>query len=282
MRRLLRSWVVAAVLVACLCVADAASAQGGAHETAQGGAGPTFEVATLKQVADSDAEFISIFPERKGDRFTWTMNLTNMMSYAYDIPWMRIVGVEPDGHFYAVTAKLDPSATEEQARQMLQALLVERLKLVAHRETREVQGYALVVGKNGPKLVTADASGEPPPQPPDMRGAPATAARGRIFSILPEKGVLSVVGRDVSMAQLADELSKDMKTAVVDRTGLTGRYYFDLRFDPSSNNPDFPMDADAPVGPVFSAVQDVGLKLEKQKVRVEYLVVEHAEKPAAE
>jgi uncharacterized protein (TIGR03435 family) len=39
-----------------------------------------------------------------------------------------------------------------QLRQMLQKLLVERCKLMAHRATREMPVYVVTVGKNGPKL----------------------------------------------------------------------------------------------------------------------------------
>jgi uncharacterized protein (TIGR03435 family) len=204
-----------------------------------------------------------------------------MLSYAYNIPYTRMEGFQDSGQAYVVTAKIDPSATDEQARLMLQALLLERLKMTAHRETREMQGYALVIAKNGPKLKEADAAGQPPPMPEDMKQFPVTAYQGRIITHIPEKGVFAALGRGVSVSQLADELSKDLKTPMTDQTGLTGKYYFELKFQMpdvqiSANPDDF-----APAADISSALPDqLGLKLEKAKVPAEYLVVEHAEKPA--
>ncbi len=216
------------------------------------------------------------------------MFLSDMLCYAYHISGPGLVGYKENHNLYSVVAKIEPTATDDQARAMMQGLLVEKLKLVAHRETREVQGYALVPAKNGPKLKAADPSDPLPPTPDSMNGAPPTANLGRTLSIvLPEKGaltgVLSLVGRGVSMGQLAGELSKDLKTPVVDRTGLTGKYFFELRFqmpDPQvSANADDP----APGADISYALPDqLGLKLEKAKVPAGYLVVDHAEKPAAE
>ena len=224
---------------------------------------------------------VSMYPRRSGDRFTWVMFLSDMLCYAYNVPAAGLVGYKEDHHLYSVVAKIEPAATEDEARAMLQGLLVERLKLVAHRETREVQGYALVLAKNGPKLKAANPSDPLPPTPDSMNGAPATSYQGRTLSIFPGKGVLSLVGRGVSMRQLADELSKDLRTPVVDRTELTGKYFFELKSQMpnpqvSANSDDLAQAAD-----IFSALPDeLGLKLEKQKVSAEFLAVEHSEKPA--
>jgi len=253
--------------------------------TAQTNTNPRFEVATLKPYSvDSPGPMpLSMFPRRNGDRFTWCMFLSEMLSYAYNIPDTRIEGFKSPMDAYVVTATMDPSATDAQARLMLQALLAEKLKLVVHRETREAPGYALVVGKNGPKMKTADASGDPPPMPEDLKGITASANKGRIFTHVPERGVLAAVGRGVSMPQLADELSKNLKTPVEDKTGLVGNYYFELRFQ----EPEAQLAADqsefAPAADISSALPDqLGLKLEKAKVPAEYLVVQHWEMPAAE
>ncbi len=53
---------------------------------------------------------------------------------------------------YDVIAKVTPDASKEQRMVMLQSLLAERFKLVVHRETKELPIYALVAGKNGPRL----------------------------------------------------------------------------------------------------------------------------------
>src|SRR5262249_51168973 len=65
---------------------------------------------------------------------------------------------------YDIEAVADPRAfppgmtardRNDKLRVMLQALLADRFKLVAHRESKEGPVYAIVVGKNGPKLQRA-------------------------------------------------------------------------------------------------------------------------------
>ena len=239
-----------------------------------------FEVATLKR---SDVSVVmSIVPERRGDRFTFhSAPLSWMISYAYNVPVSRIE-VQTNG-LYSVDAKIDPSATEEQARLMLQSLLEERLKMTVHRETREVQGYALVVAKNEPKLKDADPSAKPPAMPNYM-AVPVTRFQGQTITVgAAARGVSAVVGRGGPISQLADQLSNVLRTPVVDRTRLTGKYYFELKFQ----NPAYQMSTSeeeyTPAPDLSSALPDqLGLKLEKAKVPAEFLVVEHWEQPAVE
>jgi uncharacterized protein (TIGR03435 family) len=53
---------------------------------------------------------------------------------------------------FNILAKLPAGANKTQIPEMLQAVLAERFGLVVHRESKEQQVYALVVGKDGPKL----------------------------------------------------------------------------------------------------------------------------------
>jgi uncharacterized protein (TIGR03435 family) len=53
---------------------------------------------------------------------------------------------------FDIVAKLPVGATFTQFRLMLQNLLVERFDLAAHRETRELPGYEMVVAKGGLKI----------------------------------------------------------------------------------------------------------------------------------
>ncbi len=246
---------------------------------------PAFEVATLKKTQD-DGPVVAVHfaPQRSGDRFTWPDTfLLAMIEYAYNVPATHIEGFQDDRHLYTLAATLDPSVTEDQARLMLQALLQERLKMTVHRETRDSQGYALVVVKNGPKITAADPAAPLPPMPPDMNGAPVTAFQNRIITHAPEGGVYATLGRGVTMRQLADELSDVLKTPVADRTGMAGKYFFEVRFEPPNAPISASQDDLAPAAEIYSALPaQLGLKLEKAKVPAEYLVVEHWEQPAAE
>src|ERR1022692_4004995 len=93
-------------------------------------------------------------------------SLSDILALAYGVVPVQIVG--PDylkaGRF-DILAKLPTGATEEQVPQMLQALLAERFGLVAHREKRESQIYALVVSKGGLKKMKPATEAEMAPEP---------------------------------------------------------------------------------------------------------------------
>jgi len=154
---------------------------------------------------------------------------------------------------------------------MLQSLLLDRFKLTFHRETKDLAVYALVTGKNGPKLHASETAGE-------MK---------RQFRI--GRGQINLEG--ATMAGLADALSNLVGRNVLDRTGISGNYDIKLEWTPDESEPSMfkgpPADgagAGAPApdasGPsVFTAIQEqLGLKLEAQKGPVEVMVIEHIEK----
>lgn len=266
-----RTMAMVAVVVASLGGADLARAQANAR--------PAFEVATLKPSADR--RIACIVPEREGDRFTCHgAPLSWLIAYAYNVPVSRIEVT--GGGLYSVDAKIDPSVTEEQARLMLRALLEERLKLVARMETREMQGYTLVIAKGGLKIKEADSSAEPPPWPPYI-AAPLTYGQGHATTANVGGGILGTVGRNAPISQLTDELSNQLKVPVVDRTGLTGRYYFELKFQNPAYQVSTTSEDYTPAADLSTALpEQLGLRLEKAKVQADYLVVEHWEQPRAE
>ena len=126
--------------------------------------------------------------------------------------------------------------------------------------------YALVVSKNGPKL--KEAADE---------GATQIGADGR-----------EIVFERASMGQLAGTVGRSVDRPVIDETGLKGLYNFRLAWAkedrPIPNGtavgtvePNNPNDAPS----IFTALQELGLKLEARKAPVEVLVVDHIEKPSA-
>lgn len=242
----------------------------------------SFEVASVKAVSDSGGppNGFSMTPRRSGGRISWVTNPVLLLRYAYHLPDWRIVradksdknGEEP---FYAIEATMDAAATDDQVRLMLQKLLVDRFRIASHREMKEVQGYALVVARNGPKIKPV-AAGETPAMPAYLSGKSAEAFSGRILTSAEGKGTSALTGRGVTMAQLVDELSAQLNTLVLDRTGMAGNYYFGFKFLRVGSVPA----PDTEGMTIFDAVQsELGLRLEKQKGTVEVLVVEHLEKP---
>lgn len=147
---------------------------------------------------------------------------------------------------------------------MLQALLADRCKLVVHRVPAEIQGYALVIAKRGPKLTETPAD-ETLPTGVRMPGGGILVPYQR-----GEAPRISYFG--VSMATFAQNLKGFVAAPVVDQTGLTGKYDFvldgrvDVPSGPDPNNWDF---------------DQLGLELKPVKLPTETIVIDHIERPSA-
>jgi len=230
-----------------------------------------FEVASVKRL-HAPAR-LTLSPTRSGGRITWTAERQFFVRYAYHLqPW-RVSGLEPDDSMYQIDATTDPSATEDQVRLMFQTLLADRFKLAVHRETRELNGYGLVAGRNGPKIHPVSAGEQPAAMPEWFKGKPGLAVdlEGKAI-VTVEYGQLALTGRRITMAQLAEALQQPLGAFVLDQTGLAGRYYVAMQFA----RQDDPGNTEVPS--LAAAVQEqLGLKLEKQKGPVEMLVVDHME-----
>jgi uncharacterized protein (TIGR03435 family) len=134
---------------------------------------------------------------------------------------------------------------------MLQALLVERFRLIARRESEETPVYALVAGKGGFKLKETEM------------GPGGT-------SISPGK----LAATKMSMARFAEFLSGQVDRPVVNMTGIPGIYDFTLEWTQDAQAaPDAGLAAD-----IYAAIAQLGLKLEKRQAPVEMLIIDHVQK----
>jgi len=169
----------------------------------------------------------------------------------------------------------DPVRQREMLHAMLQALLAERCKLVVHREMKDRSTYAIMVGKNGPKLPAAETA-----ENADLDALQAKYPNSRSVPGGPgvwsntENGGIDFYG--VKMGILALWMSDFAKEPVVDKTGLTGRY--DIHIPRMQNMQADSGGADG-LPTVFSVMDGFGLKLEKQKDQVEVLVIDYVERP---
>ena len=157
---------------------------------------------------------------------------------------------------------------------MLRKLLVDRFNLRFHREQKELSIYTLTVARNGHKLRASTISPDTSPQgPPPL-----------LFVVsLP---VVQLPGRYATIAELASVMQRSvLDRPVVDKTGISGRYDFDLEFTPDESlfggalgkNTD-----DANMPGLFSAIQQqLGLRLQAARGPVEALVIDRAEPPSA-
>jgi uncharacterized protein (TIGR03435 family) len=192
----------------------------------------------------------------RGQIMIRNMTLHRLVELAYSVSPAQVVGPDwMENVRFDVTAKYPPDANAADRWLMLRALLEERFKLAVHRESREVQGYALVVAKGGFKLKPVEA-GE---NDTDHAG-------GRVQTL---------TAKSTSIASLAGLAARYLGAVVIDKTGIDGVYDFQLRWTSDGENTD---NADAP--PLFPvAIQEtLGLRLQAQKVPAEVIVVDHAER----
>jgi uncharacterized protein (TIGR03435 family) len=286
------------VVAACATVAASTFA---AHVRAQTApaAPAAFEVASIKPNKTGDGRvMVGMAP---GGRFTATnIPAQFLIRQAFNIQDFQIVGA-PDwlrSDRFDVVAKApegDGNITGEQMRPMVRALLEERFKLTSHTETREMGIYALVKaradGKLGASLAPAAtdcaaargrrAGGPPPPLPQPGQKINCGLMMG--------PGKLNAGG--TSMSELARSLSQQVGRVVVDKTGLTGGFDFELTYTPVQigtggplGAPDgAPVAADPNAPNLFTALQEqLGLKLDSERGPVEVLVIDHIEQPVAD
>ena len=249
-----------------------------------------FEVAAVR--ANPSGEIAARFDDLPGGRFVAINTSVRMLILdAYRISDRQLVGA-PDwtrGERFDVNAKLEREApivrgTAGERQLALRSLLAQRFKLRVHRETRQVPMYALVMAradrKPGPilKPSSSDCSAEgmraradaaQAGQPvPGMCGTRATAGR------------LQFGGRMTDLARALSG-SAEIGRIVIDQTGLTGAWEFQLTFVPPQQRPPgqepIPVDPEAPS--LITALQEqLGLKLESIQGPMEFLVVDRVER----
>jgi uncharacterized protein (TIGR03435 family) len=208
---------------------------------------------------------------------------------AYRVNAFQISGPDWMGReSFDIAAKLPEGSTKEQIPEMLQALLAERFKLAVRRETKEQTVYALLVSKDGSKLKEAEphAPGSDKPFPNGAGGrrllAVQQSADGRrTFSML--NGSMLLEAEKISLPDLAFILMRYVDdTPVVDMPGLKGYYQIALpvpeatlgsRGGRGPHAGENSTDAADPSVTIFASVQKLGLKLERRKAPVEYIVV---------
>jgi uncharacterized protein (TIGR03435 family) len=195
------------------------------------------------------------------------------------------VEAKTDDETAAKLQMLSPLERNQQLMLMLQALLAERCKLQVEHATKDLPVYALVVGRNGPKLQPSA-----PPEDNSSERVSSVGIAGKAGPNITMTGRGSMRAIFTDMDTLANALSGSAGRPVVNKTGLTGHYDFALNWTPdevqvSSGGPksglsDMPLpDASAPS--LFTALQEqLGLKLEPEKAPMPIILIKHLQRPA--
>jgi len=256
--------------------------------------GIKFDVATFKLNRTGMPPKSLVFPPN-GDGFIGTFRpIRDYIRYVYASPLtgtsFHFTNEPPwvDNDYYNIQAKVaaeDIAAWQklnvEEEKIPLAGFLADYFKLRFHTDTHQYPYYSLIVAKGGPKLKLY--------KPTDTLKLPWN---GQTITG-PFSGWVSYnqyIAQGVTMAQLAEALTRNMGRNIVDKTGLPDRYDFTLTctFDQTpepdvpnaSGRPVYQMPAEYSAPSIFVAIkQDLGLKLVSTKGPVEGIVIDHIERP---
>jgi uncharacterized protein (TIGR03435 family) len=231
-----------------------------------------FEVASVKPTNPDEPRVVWLtYP---GGRVVITnYTLTLLIEAAYGSSIYRIEGGPDwaDSDYYSITAKAPagspaaafvppapncPPTPEIQA--MIRSLLADRFGLKVHHETRVLPVYALIIAKGGPKLQPAQ---DPTAQPK--------------WTVV--NGISKVQNR--TTAWLVDILERHFARTILDQTGLTGSYDFELKYDSRAHIDPAQDDVERPINSDLES--QLGLRLKATKGPVEIIVIDEARRPAA-
>lgn len=275
----------AAVAIGLIVVAARVAGAQDAPDSAAPVSAPEFDVASVRTNTGGGSTSYSYrwFP---GGRFSASnVSLLRLVHLAFDLRSEHQLLGAPG---WIASERFDieavPAVTVDQTPQrlmMLQALLRDRFRLVVRVEPVEVPVYALV-------RTRADA-----PLPPTLRESTCTVAARRDPSPLmtaaaeppagtPYCGVGldrdrgRISGTAGSIGSLLVMLRQLVDRRIVDRTGLTGRYDFELTWSP---DPDARSGTAIAHAAIFSAIQDLGLKLQPVLAPADGYEIERIERP---
>jgi len=228
-------------------------------------ADPDWEVATVKP---SDAEGNNSGFHSQGRRMTIQhRTVKDMLIIGYGMHEKQLVGMpgwaESDRWDVEGVVDVEGNPNLTQLQGLVRKILVERFGLHTHTEKREMGVYAITVAKGGPKLEKSKS---------DPNGSMSENDNDN-------GGQRTMRMKNAAMGDFALVMKYAADRPVLDQTGLTGRYDFQLKwtFDDSKA----PTDGTAAPG-LFTAVQEqIGLKLEPTKASADVLVVDGVERPAA-
>ncbi len=182
-------------------------------------------------------------------------------------------------------AKGNPNAEMMQGP-MLQALLEDRFKLKIHRETRTVPVYALTVAQGGSRLKPF-TEGSCIPMP--LTVPHPALAPGQEYCKVRVRMRPAVDAQGSTLAEFSQLLDLVLDRPVIDKTGIAGKFDIHLEFAADAATPKFLPGGDLArfaeaasnrAGPsIFTAIQQLGLKLEPTQGSRDFLVIDHVERP---
>jgi uncharacterized protein (TIGR03435 family) len=239
-------------------------------------ANPNFEVATIKP-SNPGAQGKAFF-FRAEHFMTLNTDLNDLIAFAYGLHPKQIVDAPAwfSTDLFDIEAKPDREGrpSVQQQRAMTRKLLEERFQLKFHHDKQMLSVYVISVAGGGAKMSKST---------PAATNQPTGLYRGL--------GDLTV--KNQTMGDFATWMqSTVMDRPVVNQTGLTDRYDFQLKWTPDETQfaafrgagavvPPPTDSATAPPALYTAITEQLGLKMGPGKVPVDVIVIDHVEKPSA-
>ena len=262
---------------------------------------PSFEVASVKPAPPPTDGRMMVRMGGDPGRVDYTnVSLKDLLSRAYEVKRYQVSGPSwMETERFDVTAKVPDGTPKEQVPLMLQQLLNERFRMAVHKEKKELPVYALVVVKGGPKLQKAEDDPSSPEALPPGPPRPDGPVRRGMIRMMPGK----IDAKHINMGSFTDMLSNILDRPVIDETKLDGNYDISMdvsmeeiglmrgmRFPPPQHEAGpaggqpggAPVAESTPGTSIFTAIQQLGLKLEPKKAPVDLVVVDRSEKVPTE
>lgn len=241
---------------------------------------PAYDVASVKPNKSGD-NMMRIMNTPDGFSCT-NINLKTLIANAYGIRqdlisggpgWVDSMGFDVNAKISGEDLAAYKKLTARQRNSLLVPLLVDRFHLKVHHETKVLPMYDLVLAKGGSRMKM-----EPPvPPSPDAAKDPEAAKPRGMITMGP--GMLK--GEGIPMTSIANQLAYALEATVVDKTGLTGTFDFELKWTPDDAPPANEADSAEPNVSIFAAVQEqLGLKLQPTKGPVDTIIIDHADQPS--
>lgn len=257
----------------------------------------TFDVASVK--LNKDGGPVAGLRRIPGGRFEATnIQLSALIAFAYQLQPYELQGGPSwlDSDRWDIIARMagdpPPVAPGEIDPMMIamRALLAERFKLAVHRDMKDTDVYLLVRnradGRLGPgiKQSTTDCMAVQMATDAARRGGPPASNPNTpdhmVCGMRVSVGRVQFGGRPLST--FTSVLTALTQRRIVDRTGLTGDWEFDISF---ALTPSGPAGADTPApdpnaASLFTVLQEaLGLKLQSARIPMPVMVVDRVERP---
>ena len=244
--------------------------------TAQQSAALRFEVASIKlwQPPTTRATSVGVVAAPSGSGiFNRSTSVAGLIAEAYEVHDFQLSGGEEwvRTERYDLAARAGREVSQTELREMVKALLADRFKLQVRTETREVPILELRLVRNDGQVGSGlhNCAKEAVPETPFRA---------------PSGGSVAVSDCANGVRYLATMASRRLKTIVVDRTGLTGQWWFAVFYGgelPQIPGVDLSRERVNPDLPSFEGAlrEQLGLKLERTRGPAPIIVIESLERP---